>query len=171
MNQQIKLSLALSAISFSSMLYALPDDQSQPMQIEADKAYYNQNTGIAIYEGNVIASQGSIKIEADYIKVTSNTETNRFNRLDAKGGPAKFRQQIDDTGSMMVSEGDSILYLTTEELLEITGQGYVKRAGDEIRADFIKYRMDNGTFEAEKQTSGRVSMTLVPEETPTEEPQ
>ena len=147
----------------SSQLLALEDDLQQPLQIAADKAYFDQNTGTAIYEGNVIAKQGSINIEASYLKVTSNTETNQFNQLDATGTPAKFSQQVDINGNMMISHGDTILYRTTDALLEITGNSYVKRIGDEISADYIQYAIDKGTFVAEKKNTGRVTMTLQPQ--------
>jgi lipopolysaccharide export system protein LptA len=156
--------LALTTGLFISLNgFALEDDLQKPLQIEADKAFFDQNAGIAIYEGNVIAKQGSIHIEASYLKVTTDTTTNQFNRLDATGMPAKFSQQVDLEGNMMESHGDTILYRTTDAMLELSGTSYVKRIGDEIRADYIQYNIDAGTFRAEKQTTGRVTMTLQPQ--------
>lgn len=162
--KSIKLwGVLLSGLIFSLNANALEGDLQKPLLIEADKAFFDQNSGTAIYEGNVIAKQGSINIEANYLKVTSNPDTNQFNRLDAEGSPAKFSQQIDETGSMMISHGDKILYRTTDAVLELSGQSYVKRIGDEISADFIEYLIDKGTFVAEKKSTGRVVMTLQPQ--------
>ncbi len=154
--------IALTILTSSSLTYALDNDLQSPLKIAADKAYFEQKTGTAIYEGNVIVNQGSILIEADYLKVTSTLDTKQFNQLNATGAPAKFSQEMED-GNKVVSHGDSILYHSADAILELSGQSYVKLRGDEIKADFIQYMIEEGTFTARKDNSGRVNMTLLPQ--------
>ncbi|WP_191603066.1 lipopolysaccharide transport periplasmic protein LptA [Marinomonas algicola] len=155
--------IALAILTSSTLSYALDNDLQSPLNIAADKAYFDQGSGIAIYEGNVTVKQGSIFIQADYLKVTSSTDTNQFRQLDATGSPAKFSQQIDEDGNHIISHGDKIRYQTTDATLELSGQSYVKLKGDEINADFIQYMIDKGTFTARRDDSGRVNMTLLPQ--------
>lgn len=152
----------LSALS-SQLLFALPDDTSKPIEIQADEATFNQSTGEAIYQGNVFIKQGSIEIQADYLKISSDLSTRQFSRLEATGTPAQFSQQLDDKGNIVISKGNSIHYSSDSTKLEIIGEGYLSQLENSITADLITYQLNDGTFSAEKTKSGRVSMTLKPQ--------
>jgi len=43
----------------------IPDDRSQPIQLEASRGQLDQKTGISVYEGNVVITQGSMRLAAD----------------------------------------------------------------------------------------------------------
>lgn len=129
----------------------------------------DQKAGTAIYEGSVLVRQGTIEIEADYLKIFSDPTSGELKRLEAKGTPSKFRQQLDETGAMIISEGDALEYDTVASKLELNGDSYLKRDLDEIDAEYILYMLNDETFRAENRGQGRVNMTLQPaknEETP-----
>ncbi|MCB5160565.1 lipopolysaccharide transport periplasmic protein LptA [Marinomonas algarum] len=163
MKQFVSAGALLTAIICSHSAFALPDDTSQPLEIQADEASFNQNSGEAIYKGNVFVKQGSIEIQAQYLKVLTNPETRTFSRLEAQGTPAKFSQQIDWAGNIVITQGNEIYYSTTKSELQIIGDGYLSRLDNTITADTILYMIQDGTFSAEKQDTGRVSMTLQPQ--------
>lgn len=163
MKQLINISMLLTSALIGQYAYALPDDINQPLQIQANEASFDQNSGEAIYKGNVFVKQGSIEIQAEYLKVSTNPKTQQFSRLKALGKPAKFSQQIDWSGNIVISKGNEINYSTSESTLEIIGDGYLSRMQNTISADYIIYTIQDGTFTAEKKDSGRVSMTLQPQ--------
>ncbi|NVK72836.1 lipopolysaccharide transport periplasmic protein LptA [Marinomonas sp. CT5] len=163
MKQFINLSVLITSVLFAQYTYALPDDINKPLEVQADEAMFDQNSGEAIYKGNVFVKQGSIEIHADYLKITTDTQTKKFSSIKATGKPAKFSQQIDWSGNFVISKGDSINYSTTESKLEIFGNGNLTRMQNSISADYILYMIQDGTFTAEKKDSGRVKMTLQPQ--------
>lgn len=163
MKQLISVGALLASFVASHNGYALPDDINQPLEIQADEAMFDQNSGEAIYKGNVFVKQGTIEIQAQYLRVSSNPQTRQFSSLQAKGEPAIFSQQIDWSGNMVISKGNEIQYLTDESKLEITGNGYISRMQNAITADYIQYNITSGTFTAERKGSGRVMMTLQPQ--------
>jgi|GEM_PF-1011183 lipopolysaccharide export system protein LptA len=163
MKQFVNISLLVALAFTGQYAHALPDDINKPLEIQADEASFNQNTGEAIYKGNVFVKQGTIEIQAQYLKVSTNVNTKKFSSLEAKGKPAKFSQQIDWSGNIVISKGNKINYLTTESKLEIIGDGYLSRMQNSITADYILYMINDGTFSAEKKDSGRVNMTLQPQ--------
>lgn len=165
MKQLINASMLLTSALIGQYTYALPDDINKPLEIQADEASFDQNSGQAIYKGNVFVKQGSIEIQAQYLKVSTDPNTQQFNSLEATGLPAKFSQQIDWNGNIVISRGNEIHYQTNESKLEITGDGYLSRMQNSITADYILYMIQDGTFSAEKKDSGRVSMTLQPQAT------
>ncbi|MEP0073422.1 MAG: lipopolysaccharide transport periplasmic protein LptA [Marinomonas sp.] len=163
MKHLINISAVLTSALLSQYTYALPDDINKPIEIQADEASFDQNTGEAIYKGNVFIKQGSIEIQAQYLKVTTDAVTKKFSNLEALGQPAKFSQQVDWSGNIVISKGNEIHYSTQESKLEIMGDGYLSRMDNSISADYILYMVEDGTFNAEKKDSGRVSMTLQPQ--------
>jgi lipopolysaccharide export system protein LptA len=163
MKQLINISVLFISVIINQHAYALPDDITKPLTIQSNEASLDQNTGVAIYKGNVLVKQGSIEIQAQYLKVSMDANTQQFNRLEATGNPAKFSQQIDWSGNIVISKGNEIHYLTNESKLEIRGDGYLSRMQNSITADYILYMINDGTFSAEKKDSGRVNMTLQPQ--------
>jgi lipopolysaccharide export system protein LptA len=163
MKHLINISALLTSAFLSQYAHALPDDINKPLEIQADEASFDQNTGEAIYKGNVFIKQGSIEIQAQYLKVSTDTNTRKFSRLEASGNPAKFSQQVDWSGNIVISKGNEIHYSTLESKLEIMGNGYLSRMENSIAADYILYMVEDGTFNAEKKDTGRVSMTLQPQ--------
>ena len=163
MKQLINFSALLTSALIGQYAYALPDDTNKPLEIQADEASFDQNTGEAIYKGNVFIKQGSIEIEAQYLRVSTDQSSRKFTSLEASGSPAKFSQQVDWSGNIVISKGDEIHYSTSESKLEIMGNGYLSRMVNSISADYILYMIDDGTFNAEKKDTGRVSMTLQPQ--------
>lgn len=163
MKQLINFSALLTSVLIGQYAYALPDDINKPLEIQADEASFDQNAGVAIYKGNVFVKQGSIEIQAEYLKVSTDTVTRQFNSLEAIGTPARFSQQIDWNGNIIISKGNEIHYSTSESKLEILENGYLSRMENTITADYILYMIEDGTFSAERKDTGRVSVTLQPQ--------
>jgi lipopolysaccharide export system protein LptA len=166
MNKIVKFLLLAGCITSASTSFALPEDYQKTIDIEADSAFIDNEKGNAIYIGNVNVSQGSILISANKLTITSSNSTKKYDKIYAKGTEdkvANFSQQLDLKGDMIISRGTKIFYDSTASILEVEGAGYIKRGEDEITADFIRYDMTTGTFEAKKNRTGRVSMTLQPQ--------
>lgn len=155
---------------------ALPEDSLQAIEIEADSAFIDNDKGSAIYIGNVKVNQGTILISANKLTITSSNETNKYDKIYAKGTDtqvANFSQQLTASGDMIISRGNRIFYDSSQSILEVEGESYIKRGEDEIMAHFIRYDMTTGTFEARNKSKGsseikqnkkgRVSMTLQPQ--------
>ena len=75
---------------FSCQVFALESDSSQPIYIDSDNATYDEKQQTSIYNGHVLATQGTIKIDAD--KLVVYMVDGNINKLVATGQPSKFRQ-------------------------------------------------------------------------------
>lgn len=58
------LVLATGFSLLSGLAHALPSDSSQPINIQADSAELDDKRGIAIYRGDVVITQGTLKSPA-----------------------------------------------------------------------------------------------------------
>ena len=68
----LPLLLSLSAALGSVSAWALPNDNEQPIRIQANEAQLDDKQGVATYKGDVIITQGSMKITGNTVTITRN---------------------------------------------------------------------------------------------------
>lgn len=161
-------SLLFIGVLLSNQAFALSSDREQPIQIEADKATIDNLKGVAIYEGNVIVTQGSIRIDAD--KITLNySKKNDIEKAVAEGGPANFKQRL-DSGEDIKANAKEMEYDAIRNMLYLKQDAELRKGrGDEdnyiSNAPYISYDTQRGIITADKgsRKGGRISMTFKPQ--------
>ncbi len=132
---------------------ATTNNASLPIDIVADSGSYDQQAGVAIYEGNVTISQGIATIKSDRLEII--LINNQVAKMIATGKPAT----IDYKGEKqpIYGEGNTLTYLVSEKKLELTDNALVRQGEDEIIGSKLAYELDK-----EKITGERVKLTLQP---------
>ena len=153
------LGVALLVVSASS--FALPSDRNQELSLLADRATYNEKTGITTYTGNVVIEQGTMKLQADSIVATLNSQR-EIHTITAKGQLAKFQQQMEANKGLARGEAQSIVYNAETGIITITGNAYLYQNGSSIRGNSLKYSMNKGDVEAVGSASNRVQIIIPP---------
>ena len=69
----LPLLLSLSAALGSVSAWALPNDNEQPIRIQANEAQLDDKQGVTTYKGDVIITQGSMKITGNTVTITRNS--------------------------------------------------------------------------------------------------
>ena len=148
-------------LAAGQMAHAIPSDQNQPVVLEADRATFNDKTGLTSYTGNVIVTQGTIRIEAD--SMVMNLEPNRSIRLaTAKGRPARFQQQVEAGKGLTRGEGQTIVYDARTSIVTLTGNAYLNNDGATFNGNQLRYSMARGDVEATSTPKGRVRLVIPP---------
>ena len=159
------LGVGLSALSVFA--YALPSDRNQPLSLLADRATYNDKTGITTYTGNVVIEQGTMKINAASI-VASLNSNKQVSTITATGSPAKFQQQLETNRGIARGEAQKIVYNAETGILNLSGNAYLYQDGASIRGNTLKYSMNKGDIEASGTSNttgsptGRVQIIIPP---------
>jgi len=156
------------AILLSNGVLALSTDREQPIEVEADTASIDNTNGVAIYEGNVIVTQGSIRLTAE--KVTLNfSEKQEIEKLIAEGKIARFKQRLDNgeditaqARTMEYNALKSMLYLKRAAKLQKSKNG---KSSYTSTAPYITYDTKAGLIKANQngRQKGRIKMTLKPQ--------
>jgi lipopolysaccharide export system protein LptA len=157
------LILTIISLFFSAAALALPDDRKRAISIESDSAERNQNTGLTIYSGNVIISQGSILIEAD--QITLHYQGSKISRIECTGTPASYQQQPLADGPMLVARAEHIDYLLADDQIILKRNAILSRNGTTIRGDSIDYDIKNETWKAKGDNLGeqkRIQLVIPP---------
>ncbi|GLQ31298.1 lipopolysaccharide transport periplasmic protein LptA [Litoribrevibacter albus] len=144
-----KLSIAsFLLLLISAPLYALPEDKTQPIQLEADQAKLNNETGISEYLGNVVIIQGTAQLRAD--RVILHTANNEVVRMEAFGSPAKYQQILQPNEPPTHIEGNTLDLKIADQLAEVTGNGKVFKGEDKLSSEKITYSLKTGELNATK---------------------
>lgn len=163
------MTLLLALLLPGGQALALATDKDQPIQVEADGMEIDEQTGITTYVGNVEMTQGSIRLQADKIKIFQNEEGTE--RMEAEGKPVKFRQRPDNKEQDVRGYALHIKYNTNSELLYMMGEAVLfpgdghKLTSENITYDRVKAVMKAGTaIPGVKKggKSGRIKTTLAP---------
>ena len=155
-------SLISCLLIFCNTATALPDDKEQPINVSADKARKNSNQGITIYEGNVIITQGSIRITGSEIAIYD--QDGNVSKMIAKGTenePAEFKQQPQLEGGDMIANGNTIEYDIDAETLVLLDNARLEQDGRITDSNKITYDMATTIVNA-GDTNGRVIMVIPP---------
>ncbi len=164
------------AILVPASLWALPDDQQQPIRIQSNSAVIDDNKGVSIYRGNVNVLQGSIKVLAD--TVTVHNGENGITRVVAVGTPAHYQQQREADSTLTNAYGNIVEYRIIDQFIRIHKNAKLEEDGNSFSGERIDYDMKHRTVKAYSDTnapsgdkSSRVEIIIQPKAvTDTKEP-
>ena len=95
----------------TSLVFALPEDSKQQIEIEADSVVVDETTGLNVFSGDVKVKQGSLLLIADHIKVQS--DNGEVVSMIAKGSqekPAKYIQSQENQERFIEATAELITY-------------------------------------------------------------
>ena len=161
LKQNNKLSIALSLIfTLPTLTWALTEDVEKPVNIEADAVMFNNEKGIADYDGNVVILQGSLQIRA--AKVNIQAPEHEITSIVATGSPVKLQQTMDD-GQLVQGQANTVTYNVKGERIVLTGNAKLQQGKDVITNNNIEYLPGSGELHAGgKKHSGRVKAIFHP---------
>ncbi|WP_299198634.1 lipopolysaccharide transport periplasmic protein LptA [uncultured Amphritea sp.] len=155
--------LCAMLLSWHPMAMAMPDDARQAIHITADSATRNDQTGITLYKGDVLLTQGSMKVTGDSIELRQTGAS--VSTIIAKGRPAEFQQRPAANKEVTHAYGEVLDYNIRTKELEITGQAKISQGSDSFSGNRIIYDMNKSTVNAFGDTSAdgqRVQMIIQP---------
>ena len=132
---------ALAAVCLLAAL-ALPAaaekaDRDKPVNLEADRVTIDDAKQLAVFEGNVVLTQGTLQISGDRMEVRQDKEG--FKQGTTWGNPASFRQKREGYDEYIEGWAGRIEYDGRVETLQMYTRAQLKRAQDEVRGDYISY--------------------------------
>jgi len=131
---------------------ALEDDREQPLRVVADTAEHNEVSGVTIYTGNVVITQGSMRIEADI--VTLKGVDNRIDNMVAVGKPARLQQQPKPEDATMYARAQRIIYFVAEDRVQLIDKASIEQEDSVVNSDEIEYLVKQRIVKAHGGVSG-----------------
>ena len=131
--------LGLGAALGSVSAWALPNDQDQPIRVQADDAQLDDKQGIATYTGNVIITQGSMKVTGNKVTMTR-TPAGDIDVVTSVGNLAYFEQQQSAAKpDKMKGWAVTIQYQAQKDTVILTDRAKVENEGNTTEGEKIVY--------------------------------
>ena len=153
----LPLILALGAALGSAAAWALPSDRDQPIRIQADSAELDDRQGVAVYRGDVIITQGTLKITGDTVTITQ-TASGDIDVFTAVGNLAYYEQKPSADKDIVKAYGLTIQYYATNERIVLIDQAKVIQQGNTFEGEKIVYDTQRQIVNAGRATGSNVSM-------------
>ena len=139
--------------------HALKSDATQPIHINARSVEINEKTGVAIYRGSVRLRQGTLRLDADHVEVTSRDQT--VQTIRARGNPVKVRTRTDNDETID-AEAKRADYFAPQRQLDLYDDVVIKRNDDVLRGAIVRYNLETRAMSAEGNDAGQVWSVIQP---------
>jgi lipopolysaccharide export system protein LptA len=142
----------------------LSTDKDQPIHLEADSVDIDEATGVSVYQGNVIVTQGSLKLWAD--KMWIYRKNGITEKIVTKGNPTHFRQLTDDTEEETKGQAKQAEFYVQKDEIHLIDEAVLEQNQDKFRSDRIIYLRSQSLVKAGASAQGkqRVRVTIESEQ-------
>lgn len=159
------LLISITLLSFTNQAWSQADDETKlPINIEADTLHAQEQQGFSIYEGDVVATQGSLTLEGQRLEI--NHPNQQLQRLVITGKPAKFKRYLPEQKAWVTGHADTIIYHAQAKLMDFIGEAHIEQERTHtISGPSLQYDLDKETLQASGTSAqpGRVSVTITPQ--------
>ena len=157
----LNLVLASTLLAASIPAFALTGDTDQPIHIESDQQSLDMQGNVVTFTGNVVVTQGTIKINADKVVVTRPGGEEGKEVIDGFGKPATF-YQMQDSGKPVQGHASQLHYELQNDFVVLTGDAFLEQLDSNIKGDKITYLVKEQKMQAFSEKGKRVTTVLVP---------
>lgn len=160
---KLSLDVVLATALFAASLPALAvtGDTDQPIHFDSVQQSLDMQTNVVTFTGNVVVTQGTIKINADKVVVTRPNGQNDKVVIDGYGNPATF-YQMQDNGKPVKGHASHMHYELEKDFVILTGDAYLEQLDSNIKGDKITYLVKEQKMQAFSEQGKRVTTILVP---------
>ena len=156
--KSLPILLGLSAALGSVSAWALPNDQQQPIRIQADDAQLDDKQGIATYTGDVIITQGSMKVTGNTVTITR-TQAGDIDVVTSVGNLAYF-EQLQTAGDTKPVQGYGVTiqyHAAQDRVVLIDRAKVIDKDGNVTQGEKIVYDTKTKRASAGRATGSKVT--------------
>jgi lipopolysaccharide export system protein LptA len=165
----IALRIALAAAgALAPAAHAEKADREKDIQVLADRMTADDAKKEAVYEGNVIVTQGTMRITSARIVVREDAEG--YRTYVATGAPVTFRQKRDKLDDWIDGQAQRAEFDDRNDLLKLFTAAKFTSSQGELTGDFISYDRAREFFQVtgappgkEPAPGSRVKATIIPQ--------
>ena len=129
----------------------LNQDTTLPVEVQADQLTVNNADGSAVFSGNVVVTQGEMKLAAGEVRVIYGTDQKNIETLIASGGV--IVKNLGDAAEAAVA-----VYTIDSGVIVLSGDVLLTQGGSAMAGQKLTINLKDGTGVME----GRVTTTFVP---------
>lgn len=128
---------AWCALLLTSASYAEKADREKPINLEADRVTVDDTKQLAVFEGNVVLTQGTLVIRGTRMEVRQDHDG--FKHGTTWGDLAYFRQKRDGYDEHIEGSAERIEYDGRADKVQMFNRASMRRGQDEVHGNYISY--------------------------------
>ena len=132
-------------------------DREKEIVIGADRSTADDAKKTITFDGNVVVTQGTMRITA--AKVTMREDAERFKFYIASGAPVTFRQKRDNADDWVEGFAERAEFDDRSDVLKLYNRARVKSNQSEITGDFISCNMQRDSCDVSGAQPGKPAST------------
>jgi lipopolysaccharide export system protein LptA len=162
--------LPLLACAFAcAHAHAERADREKEIVVGADHSLADDANRTLNFEGNVVVTQGTMRITATKVAVKEDAQRHKY--YVANGAPVTFRQKRDKVDEWIEGSAERAEFDDRNDVLRLFNHAKVKSNQNEITGDFISYDMNKELAEVSgappgttpPPNTGRVKVIIKPQ--------
>ena len=167
MRTSVILLAAASAVVTASLAWAEKADREKEIVVQANTSTANDNQRNLVFDGDVVITQGTMRLTADKVTVHQDPQQHKF--YVAYGNPVTFRQKRDNVDEYVEAYAQRAEFDDLSDMLKLYDKARVKSGQNELTGNFISYDMTKelaqvaGAPPGQKAPEGsRVKVVIIP---------
>jgi len=132
-------------------------DREKEIVVNADRIVADDAKKTSVSEGNVVVTQGTMRMTADKVTVREDSEKHKY--YVANGSPVTFKQKLDNSEEWVEGFAQRAEFDDLNDVLRLYDKARVLRSKNEITGDYITYDMRRELAEVTGGTPGRQATT------------
>lgn len=132
------LSAGMAAAQTDIALGGIAVDTTAAVEVTADSLSVDQDTGTAVFDGNVMIGQGDLRLTANRVEVVYGTDSSEIAQLNASGA-------VTFVTANEAAEAQSAVYDITSGFLTLTGDVILTQGASAISAGRMVINVSDGT--------------------------
>jgi lipopolysaccharide export system protein LptA len=160
--------LAIFCALATGAAHAERADREKEIIVGADHSTIDDTSRLLTFDGNVVVTQGTMRITAARMTVKEDAERHKY--YVANGAPVTFRQKRDKVDEWIEGVADKAEFDDRNDVLKLFNRARVKSNSNELTGDFISYDMRREVAEvagappgqSAPANTGRVKVIIMP---------
>ncbi len=141
---------------------ALDSDRTQVLNAHANSATINQQTGISLYQDQVVAIQGTTSLYADSVVIKQDAH-HQLVEVIAYGNPAIYKTIPEAGKTELTATALEIHYYPAKHYVQLIHNAIVIQDGNRYAAPLINYDVLKQTVQSPTSSAGHTTIVLQPD--------
>lgn len=162
-NRRSKLRFIIfgACILFVAPLFAVPADDNEPMHITSNTFSGNLNQDTALYQGNVVVTQGTRYLASDQLYIYTD-QKGKVSSVKALGAPVKTQEQVNVQGQMAYGLANEVDYFPPVNLVKYQQNVTLTSNGNIFKGDLITYNTVSQLIFSPNTEPGEIDTFILP---------
>lgn len=159
----VMIAITLGLLSPYSAAAARSSDRDQPIKLSADQAEIDNIKGVSVYRGDVVLTQGTLKITGKVMHVYYTPDNRELDHIVVEGHPATYQELPEDETEYVHAKAPRMEYYAAgPRRIRLLKGATLWQGSNTFRGKQIVYDIETDQVVARSGKGSRIHITIYP---------